>query len=231
VTDVLIDRGDREIVHRLARNAGARFSETGFTTLVRNAETDESLAEKLGLRLDIPLRLLRDLLLKATEAVRARLLSLAPPETRDEIQRVLAKISNEVTREATASRDFTQAQLGILAMKKEGRLDEAALLEFANRRLYEQMVAALSMLSSASIDLIASLMKGARSNGLLVPCKAAGLRWPTVSAILCNRFAHHTMSDADLALAKEDFLRLSQPSAQRILRFWQIRATTTKEVG
>jgi uncharacterized protein (DUF2336 family) len=107
VTDVLIDRGDREIVHRLARNAGARFSETGFTTLVRNAETDESLAEKLGLRLDIPLRLLRDLLLKATEAVRARLVSLAPPETRDEIQRVLAKISNEVTREATASRDFT----------------------------------------------------------------------------------------------------------------------------
>jgi len=231
VTDVLIDRGDREIVHRLARNAGARFSETGFTTLVRNAETDESLAEKLGLRLDIPLRLLRDLLLKATEAVRARLVSLAPPETRDEIQRVLAKISNEVTREATASRDFTQAQLGILAMKKEGRLDEAALLEFANRRLYEQMVAALSMLSSSSIDLIASLMKGARSNGLLVPCKAAGLEWPTVSAILCNRFAHHTMSDADLALAKEDFLRLSQPSAQRILRFWQIRSKTTKEVG
>jgi Uncharacterised protein conserved in bacteria (DUF2336) len=203
---------------------------TGFTTLVHNAETDESLAEKLGLRLDIPLRLLRELLLKATEAVRARLLSHAPPETKGEIQRVLAKISNEVTREATASRDFAQAQQGILLMKKEGRLNESALLEFANRRLYEQMVAALSMLSSASIDLIASLMKGARSNGLLVPCKAAGLKWPTVSVILCNRFAHHTMSDADLALAKEDFLRLSQPSAQRILRFWQVRAKTTKEV-
>jgi len=231
VTDVLIDRGDRETVHRLARNAGARFSETGFTTLVHNAESDESLAEKLGLRLDIPLRLLRELLLKATEAVRARLISLAPPQIRDEIQRVLAKISNEVSREATASRDFAQAQLGILQMKKEGRLDESALLEFANRRLYEQMVAALSMLSSASIDLIASLMKGPRSNGLLVPCKAAGLKWPTVSAILCNRFAHHTMSDADLALAKEDFLRLSQASAQRILRFWQVRTTTTKEVG
>src|SRR5271169_4931125 len=51
VTDVLLVRGDREIVHKLARNAGARFSETGFTTLVRNAETDESLAEKIGLRI------------------------------------------------------------------------------------------------------------------------------------------------------------------------------------
>jgi uncharacterized protein (DUF2336 family) len=231
VTDVLIDRGDREVAHRLARNAGARFSETGFMTLVRNAETDEKLAEKLGLRLDIPLRLLRDLLLKATEDVRARLLSLAPAETRDEIQRTLAKIANEVSREAAASRDFTQAQAGILQMKKEGRLNEAALVEFANRRLYEQMVAALSMLSSASIELIASLMRGARSNGLLIPCKAAGLKWPTVSAILCNRFAHHTMSAADLTQAKEDYLRLSQPSAQRVLRFWQVRTTATKEAG
>jgi uncharacterized protein (DUF2336 family) len=231
VTDVLIDRGDRQVAHRLARNAGARFSETGFTTLVRNAETDEKLAEKLGLRLDIPVRLLRDLLLKATEAVRARLLSLAPAETRDEIQRALAKIANEVSREAAASRDFTQAQAGILQMKKEGRLNEAALVEFANRRLYEQTVAALSMLSSASIELIASLMRGARSNGLLIPCKAAGLKWPTVSAILCNRFAHHTMSAADLTQAKEDYLRLSQPSAQRVLRFWQVRTTATKEAG
>ncbi len=230
VTDVLVERGDRETVHRLARNAGARFSETGFTTLVRNAETDESLAEKLGLRLDIPLRLLRDLLLKATEAVRAKLLSLAPAETKDVIQRVLAKISNEVSREATANRDFTAAQQGILAMKKEGRLDEAALLEFANRRLYEQMVAALSMLSAASIDLIAALMKSARSSGLLVPCKAAGLKWPTVSAILCGRFAHHTMSDADLAQAKEDYLKLSQASAQRVLRFWEIRTKTAKPI-
>jgi hypothetical protein len=231
VTDVLIERGDRKTVHRLARNAGARFSENGFTSLVRTAENDEGLAEKLGLRVDIPVRLLRELLLKATEAVRAKLLSLAPAEAGDEIRRLLAKVSNEVGREATASRDFTQAQLGILQMKKEGRLNEAALLEFADRRLYEQMVAALAMLSSASIDLIVSLMKGARSNGLLIPCKAAGLKWPTVTAILRNRFAHHTMSEADLAQAKEDFLRLSQPNAQRTLRFWQIHAAATKEAG
>jgi uncharacterized protein (DUF2336 family) len=228
VTDALIDRGDREVVHRLARNAGARFSEAGFTTLVRNAETDESLAEKLGLRIDIPVSLLRDLLLKATESVRSRLLALAAPETQVEVQRVLARISNEVSREAAASRDFTQAQQGILQMKKEGRLNEAALLEFANRRLYEKTVAALSMLAAAPIDLIASLMKSARSSGLLVPCKAAGLKWPTVSVILSNRFAHHTMSDADLAQAKADFLKLSQPSAQRILRFWQVRAAATE---
>jgi uncharacterized protein (DUF2336 family) len=222
VTDVLIDRGNREVAHRLARNTGARFSETGFTTLVRNAETDEGLAEKLGLRIDIPPHLLRDLLRKATDAVRARLLALAPAQTKGEVQRVLAKISDEISQEATAPRDFTKAQQGILQMKKEGRLDEAALLEFADRRLYEQMVAALSMLSTASVDLIASLMRAARVSGLLVPCKAAGLAWPTVNAILSARFVHHTISAGDLAQAQEDYVRLSQPSAQRVLRFWQV---------
>ena len=228
VTDALLDRGDREVVHRLARNAGARFSESGFSTMVHKSETDESLAEKLGLRLDIPLRLLRELLLKATEAVRNRLLAVAAPEAREKIQHAIAKISNEVGREATASRDFTQAQHGILQMKKEGRLNEDALMEFASRRLYEQTVAALAMLSTASIDLIASLMKGARSSGLLVPCKAAGLKWPTVAAILNSRFAHHTMSEGDLAQAKEDYLKLSHPVAQRTLRFWEVRTKTAK---
>jgi uncharacterized protein (DUF2336 family) len=222
VTDVLIDRGDREVAHRLARNTGARFSETGFTSLVRNAETDEGLAETLGLRIDIPLRLLRHLLLKATDAVRTRLLALAPSQTKGEVQRVLAKISDEISQEAAAPRDFTKAQQGILQMKKEGRLDEAALMEFANRRLYEQMVAALSMLSAASVDLIASLMKATRVSGLLVPCKAAGLAWPTVSAILSARFVHHNVSADDLAQAEADYLRLSQASAQRVLRFWQV---------
>ena len=222
VTDALLVRGNREVTHRLASNSGARFSENGFTTMVRRAEGDEDLAEELGLRVDIP-RHLREVLLKATEAVRTKLLAHAPPDNRSEIERVLGKISEQVTRKATAGRDFTRAQQNILLMKKEGRLTEAALLEFANRRLYEQMVAALSMLSAASIDLIASLMQGGRSDGLLIPCKAAGLSWPTVAAMLSNRFAQQTVSEADLALAEEDYSKLSLTSAQRTLRFWEVR--------
>jgi uncharacterized protein (DUF2336 family) len=230
VTDKLIERGDREVVHRLARNAGARFSDFGFSTMVRSAETDESLAEKIGLRLDLPLRLLRELLLKATEAVRSRLVVLAPEGVRDEVQRVLSKISNEVSREAAAPRDFARAHEMILLMQKEGRLNEAALLEFASTRRYEQTVAALSVLCGVSIDLIAPLMRSERSDGLLVPCKAAGLKWPTVAEILRNRFVHHTVSEGDLAKSKEHYLNIAQASAQRILRFWQVR-TSAKKAG
>ena len=225
VTDVLLDRGDgdREIVHRLARNEGARFSEAGFATLAQNAETDESLAEKIGLRLDIPLRLLRDLLMKATEAVRSRILAVASPEIQDKIQRVLAKALSDVSREASAPRDFTRARQSIRLMQEQGKLDEAAILEFATARRYEDMVAALAALCSASIDLIAPLMRSDRNDGLIIAGKAAGLKWPTVSAILKSRFAHHSISHDDLARAKREFLGLTQASAQRIVRFWKVR--------
>jgi uncharacterized protein (DUF2336 family) len=229
VTDVLLTHGNREVSNRLATNSGARFSETGFETLVKAGETDAALAERVGLRLDLPIRLLRELLLKATEAVRSRLLSLATAENQDEIRRVLGTISNEVSQEAIAPRDFTKACELVLSMHKKEQLNEAALLEFANARKYEEVVAALSLLCGVTIEIIKPVMKGAKADGLLIPCKAADLKWATVSAILKNRVAHHSISDQDLALCKSNFIALSKTTAQRALRFWMVRNTTANQ--
>jgi uncharacterized protein (DUF2336 family) len=228
VTDVLVDRGNHEVKHKLAKNGGARFSETSFLTLIKSAEVDESLAEKIGLRLDLPLRLLRDLLLKATEAVRSRLLANAPPETREEIRQTLQKIADEVSHEVAAPRDFTQALQAVELMRKQETLDEAALFAFASARKYEEMVAALSVLCSASIGLVAPLMKSVRTDGLLIACKAAGLKWSTVRVIIEGRVVGHGISELKLAEARSDFLRLSQASAQRTFRFWQVRQGASK---
>jgi uncharacterized protein (DUF2336 family) len=77
VTDVLVERGNREVVHKLAANSGARFSETGYGALVKKAEGDDALAEKVGQRIDIPTQLHHQLISRATEAVRSKLMSLA----------------------------------------------------------------------------------------------------------------------------------------------------------
>jgi len=223
VTDVLVRRGDRQVTHKLAKNSGARFSETGFAKLVKNGETDESLAEKLGLRLDIPLRLLRELLLRATNAVRSRLLAAAPAEAQGRIQSALASIANEIGLEATGPRDFVSAAQLVQDINRSGNLNESTLMEFASAHRYEEMVIALSLLCSAPAQLIERLIKNIRPDGLIVACKAAGLKWPAVSMILENRFAHHSMSNEELDHAKSAFLALSQTTAQRTLRFWNAR--------
>ena len=49
VTDVLVTRGDQEVVKSVATNNGARFSEFGFLHMIQRAEGDSILAEHLGL--------------------------------------------------------------------------------------------------------------------------------------------------------------------------------------
>lgn len=62
VTDILVRRGDCEVARSVAANRGARISETSFFRLVERAESDGILAEKVGLRPDIPPQLFRELL-------------------------------------------------------------------------------------------------------------------------------------------------------------------------
>ena len=220
VTDVLVQRGDAEVVRSVAENRGAQISEAGFSTLVDRAEKDEDLAEKVGMRADIPPRLFRDLLLKATEVVQQRLLASAKPETQAEIRRVLAKVSTEVGAK-TGPRDYTIAQHRVESLRNDGKLNEAALVEFAKAGKYEETVVALALLCSVPIEVVDRLMSGERPDPVLILCKSAGWSWPTVKAIVMAR--GNGMSNQALDTAYANFDRLSPTTAQRVMRFWQVR--------
>ena len=57
VTDVLVDRGDNKVRHKVLDNEGARFSESGFARLVSAASQDKQLAAKVAKRPDVPAEL------------------------------------------------------------------------------------------------------------------------------------------------------------------------------
>src|SRR6201996_6562187 len=143
VTDVLVERGERKVIRKLADNSTARFSETGYNGMVMRAEADDELTEILGLRADLPLKFLRDLLQRATEAVRARLAQIAPAELQEEIKRVLKTIVNKARGELSPLRDFTRAESIVRRMKGLNELNDAAITRFAEARKFEEVAAAL----------------------------------------------------------------------------------------
>ncbi len=229
VTDALLQRGDHQVFHKLAGNYGANFSENGFTSLVAHSQRDEQLAEKIGLRLDVPEPLFRELLSRATETVRTRLLAVAGPESRYQIQRVLANISQNERHEAgfQDEQEYADAHARALAMRNEGRLNEAELFEFAKANRDADMIAALSLLCGAPMSLVAKLLNSEHREAVLIPCKAAGLEWQTVRMILNCRSAGRIASDQDIDSARIDYAKLSASTAQRVLRFWQVRQTAS----
>jgi uncharacterized protein (DUF2336 family) len=224
VTEVLVRRGDNEVARKVAENRGARLSDDSFSKLVGRAERDGLLAEKVGLRPDIPPRLFRDLLLKATEVVQQRLFASAKPETQAEIRRVLAKVSSEVGATA-APRDYSAAQRAIEALRREGKLDEAALVDFAKKGQYEEMIVALASLCAVPIEVVDRLMGGDRPDPVLILCKSAGWGWATVKALIMARPGGQGTSSQGLDAAYANFDRLSPTTAQRVMRFWQVRTT------
>ena len=220
VTEVLANRGDNAVKYKLAANTGARFSETGFAALIDGA-ADYGLIEQIGQRIDLPPRLLRQLLSKATAAVRARLLAAAPPETRDVIRHLLSDIAGEVYREIAPPRDFSRALATINTLRQQGGLNEASLLEFARTHSYEETVAALGALCSTSVELLEPLITS--TNGLLVVCKAARLDWATAKALLEDWPSRPLMREVEVLRAEQDYSKLSEASAQRTLGFWKAR--------
>jgi uncharacterized protein (DUF2336 family) len=223
VTDVIVDRGERKVIRKLANNASARFSDAGYSGIVARAEADDELTEILGLRIDLPLKFLRDLLRRATDAVRARLAAIAPAELQEEIKRVLKSIAGAAGEDASSERDFSRAEALAKLLKEHDELDDGAIIKFAGARKIEEVAASLAVLNSVPTAMMVRLLEGPRSDLILIPCKSAGLSWLAVETILSKRPLQQPIPEQTLQLARKDYGKLSTETAQRTLRFWLVR--------
>lgn len=224
VTDALISRRFPNVSRRIVSNPGARVTANGFAIIVTQAESNPELAVEAGIRVDLPADLRQKLLISATEAVRTKLLSRAPPHLFEEIRSAIATATASADREMSKVRDFTAAKLFVAQLKDKKELNEAALADFAKWKRYEETVVALAELSHSNIEVIRPLMQSLRDDGLLVACKATGLSWGTTLAVLECRYSTGALGPAELARAKTHFASITIENAKRMLAFWQVKS-------
>jgi uncharacterized protein (DUF2336 family) len=222
LSDILVRRGDREVARTVAGNSKAQLSTGAFTTLVTRAHEDSVLAEKVGMRTDLPPRLFRELLMKAADVVQQRLLANARPETQAEIKSILAKVSGEVGAKA-APRNYTAALERMRELHSAGKLSETDIAGYAKDQQYEDMIAGLAVLCEVPVDVIDRLMNGARPDPVLILGRANSFSWETVRAIISSRPGARGTSTQALDAARDNFDKLTAPTAQRVVRFWQLR--------
>lgn len=228
IADILVHRGDRDVLRKVTGNLGAQFSESGYSSLVKRAEQDGVLAEMIVCRSDVPDHLFRELLVRATEVVRDRLLAAARPETQADIRRVLARVSSEVGAGTRPIRNYEEAVRKVRALDELGKLDESELVEFAKTNQYEETVAALAELSAAPVEVVGKLMDGERPDPVLILCKAAGFDWTTARSIILARPGNQGKAGPSLEAAFANFDKLSPSTAKRVVRFWQVAKSNTR---
>ncbi len=223
ITDVMVRRGDREVVRRTAGNSGAVFSAKGYHALVKRASQDGVLTLTVGRRADLPDAHLKELLAGSLDVIRRRLFDVVKPERQAAISRAMSEIAG-VPEKFESKRDFVPAQRSILALYKAGDLNEAALLGFAKSFAYEESVAMLAAMSGVGIATLDRLISGDRHDPILIVGKTIGLEWATVRALLLLRLGpHRAPSPADVESARVNFVRLMPSTAERVVSFWKTR--------
>jgi uncharacterized protein (DUF2336 family) len=222
VTDVLVERGDRQVARSVSHNTGARFSDAGFEMLVKRSEGDDVLAERLGVRSDIPRHHFLRLITCASDAVRVKL-AAANPGAAEEVQYVVTEVVGKIRAEAvTQSGEYIAARQKIDALHRAGTLSERDVYEFAKARRFEETVAALAFMCGVPIDVAETAMLDEPPDTTLILAKAAGLSWTTVKFVLLLR-AGGSVSAHELEDALNSYEQLSDETAHLAVRFYQRR--------
>jgi uncharacterized protein (DUF2336 family) len=229
VTDVLVERGDTEVVRSVARNEGARFSDSGFGILVKRSEGDDVLAEHVGLRQDLPRHHLHGLLVKASGNVLKKL-TKAHPHLAHEVEHVLQGITGRIEAEA-ASHEYADAKIVVEALHRGGELGEEQILTFTRMGRQKEAMVALSVLSGVPIEGIERAMLDDQTDMVLIAAKAAAFSWATTKAFVVMQASGRGFSQVDLDRIRQSFERLQVATAQRVVRFYQVRQGAAKGVA
>ena len=223
VTDVLVERGDQQVVRSTVENRGAKFSDAGFAILVRRSDGDDALAASVGSRPEIPSHLFAKLLAKASQSVRAKL-EAAHPHARREVRRVIAEVADRIRTDALdKSPDYVAARTFIEALHRSGQLDDSKLESIAKVGRLEEIAAALALMCDLPLAFVERAMMQERVETILILAKAVGLSWPTIKAVLSVRAERRSTPADEIAQCLASFERLNAETAKEIVRFYRRR--------
>ncbi len=212
VTEVLVERGDQQVLLRTAQNAGARFYHHAFNRLAERAEDDESLAMTIGMRDDVPPSIFRKLLKHASESVRVKLQASHPGYVslvREVVSEVTKRIEDEHFGASESAGRAERAETRLSEIVGEGSLPELSI--------------ALSQVCDMPVVFVENALKQRRPDTVLLLTKAKNMPWALVKSILMLRVRLGLMLPKEVEQCRQSYERIVPEAADKIVNFYRNR--------
>jgi uncharacterized protein (DUF2336 family) len=223
VTDVLVRRGNWDVVTSVANNDGARLSDFGFLHMIKRAEGDSILAEQLGLRADIPRHLFQQLIAKASDDVRKRL-ERERPAMVEQIQSTVADVAGALqSKFGPVSRSYFVAKRVVTTQHQQGNLNESSISLYARSHKLEEVTIGLSLLCALPGDVIERALLDKNRETLLILAKALDFSWATTMSLLFLGAKDHRITAVELKTLEGEFGRVNAATSRSVLAFYQSR--------
>jgi uncharacterized protein (DUF2336 family) len=223
VTDVLVTRGNQEVVKSVVNNNGARLSEFGFLHMIQRAEGDSILAEQLGLRKDIPRHIFQQLIAKASDDVRKRLES-ERPGMGEQIQSTVTDVAGELqSKFGPVSRSYHVAKRVVTTQHRQGNLNESSISLYARSHKLDEVTIGLSLLCALPADVIERAVLDKNRETLLILVKALDFSWATTMSLLFLGAKDHRITAKELGSLEKEYGRLNIKTSRSVLELYQTR--------
>ena len=223
VTDILVERGNQKVVISTAANAGARFSQFGYSTLVSRSEGDSELALLVWSRPEIPREYLLTLFETASETVRVKFETADRGKTdlvRDMIKQAADQIQTQLR---DHSPNFPAARANIEQMHKNGELTEARVCEFATRGKFDETTEALCLLADLPIGAVERALVHDTGDQILILAKSIDFSWRTTHALLALQGGADQRPVGVSGEYLERFKKLRPETARAAIQFYRLR--------
>jgi uncharacterized protein (DUF2336 family) len=232
VTDVLVDRGERGVVHAVTANHGARFSDHGMDRLLGKCADDIDLRELLVERPDLSPRVVDKLLPMLSESLVTKLAergyevngALPADMIRSLRQRFMSAMRNRKENILHVSALIDEIRKGRL------KLDDAVRQVAETGRLLDA-AAILSSFARLDRDHVFNLLFKGELQTVLVLCRSLELPWATLDALLAVRATKNRTRYFSDPTVRADYEAIDLAVAQRAIRFLRVRQVAGGRAG
>lgn len=225
VTDVLVERGDSDVLNAVTRNLGARFSDHGFATLADKAAADHELGEALSFRADMPPSVAKLLVARLSPAARQRLEHLMSQD-RDKLDAILGEARREMDASRQANRrNRIDAKLMVADIRENKRRLDEVLDQLVFKKRVIDIAYVLSELAGVPEAHVNNVLHKVNATGIAVVCRSLDISETAYQRLMALRCERLRLNQAQVAPMLREYQQLDRPTADRALRFHKVRST------
>ncbi|HEV2555971.1 MAG TPA: DUF2336 domain-containing protein [Bosea sp. (in: a-proteobacteria)] len=210
VTDILVERGDREVLHTVSANEGASLSEKGFDRLIERGGQDGQISLALSSRSDLT------------------------PNRAERVMRIVGQMSEDGTlwnkpgsEALSLARQARQQRLEIKLLMADlsagtRPLDEiVTMLADEDRAFHLALV--FAQVASLSTDQALRVLMQRDASGIAVACRALGVSTDAFGAVLKLRGRRMMFAKAATEDDLKSYAALDAATAERTMRFLKLK--------
>lgn len=223
VSDALVERGNDNVLVRLASNAGARLSETALETLTEKAATVESLRRPMVSRADVPPHLLNEMFFVVTAELKRVILNRMGDLDPSIIDGAIRQTERRMKMRAAApDPEQAKADAFMAQLAKSGPVTENMLVTLAKQKRMTEVSIVFAKLAGLDLMTGKRVLADPNPEALAIAARACRFDRQTFSTLALSR-ADETRSLSAAYDLLELYDKVPVDAAQRVMRFWRVR--------